>query len=303
MLRWLPRPLLGLVTGAVILIHLIGIFTFLFLPPLVLKALSPTARLRRRCSLAMSRVGHIWGRHLHWIFQTLHRPQWRLEGVAEVEPAHSYLLICNHQSWADIMILAAITQDRIPFFRFFIKYELLWVPIIGVACWGMDCPFMKRPNRKAIQRNPALADADLRATRIACEKLRGLPVTIVNYVEGTRYTAAKAEAQNTPYSYLLKPKSGGVALVLNSMSDQLEGLLDVTMVYPDGIHPGLWAFLCGRLDPVHIHVQQREIPRELCQGDYRNDPEYRVRIQSWLSGIWQDKDARIAAIHANARAR
>ncbi len=293
--RW-PRPLIGLITGAVIAVHLVLVFTLLFTPPMLLKLVAPDRRLRHRCGLAMSAVGQLWGRGVWFIVRTLHAPRWVLKGFENIDSERSYLLIGNHQSWADIMLLAAIVQDRIPFFRFFIKYELLWVPIIGVACWAMDCPFMKRPNREAIRRNPALAEEDLRTTRIACERLRGLPVTIVNYVEGTRYTAAKHAAQQSPYRHLLKPKSGGVALTLNAMADQFECLLDLTIVYPPGVTPDLWSFLCGDLDPVHFELLRRPIPPEVASGDYRGDPDYRARVQHWLNRIWTDKDALIARV-------
>ncbi len=301
MLRGLPAPLIGLLTGSVVLIHITAVFVLLVLPPALLKLLVPHPPLRRRCSLAMNKAGYIWGRNLYWIIRVLHSPRWRIEGVSEVVPGRSYFLICNHQSWADIIVLAAIMQDRIPFFRFFIKYELLWVPIIGFACWAMDCPFMKRHSKAAIARNPQLALEDIQTTRESCRKLREIPVTMVDFVEGTRFSPKKQAAQGAEFTNLLRPKSGGAALVLNSMGDQLHGLLDMTIVYPQGAPSDFWQFLCGRLDPLHVDIRQRPIPPELCSGDYLHDTEYRSRFQAWLNGLWIEKDVLISRIHARDR--
>ena len=68
----------------------------------------------------------------------------------------------------------------------------------------------------------------------------------MNFVEGTRFTAAKHAQQQSPYQHLLRPKAAGIAFVLGAMGGQLRSILNVTVVYPGGARE-LWDFLCGRV--------------------------------------------------------
>lgn len=179
--------------------------------------------------------------------------------------------------------------------RFFLKRQLFWVPLLGPAWWALDFPFMGRHTPKQIARRPELAGRDIEATRRACEKFREIPVSIMNFVEGTRFTPAKHARQGAPYRHLLKPKSGGVAFVLDAMGEGLHAILDVTIVYPAG-RPSLMDLLADRVTDIHVHVRQRSIPDELLRGDYKNDRGFRIRFQQWINGVWQEKDADMARL-------
>jgi 1-acyl-sn-glycerol-3-phosphate acyltransferase len=161
---------------------------------------------------------------------------------------------------------------------------------------------MGRHTRAQIARNPELGRRDMEATRRACEKFRDLPVTVVNYLEGTRFTPAKQAAQGSPYRHLLKPKAGGVAFVLATLGEQLDAILDVTLVYPEGRAPGFWALASGQLPRVIVDIRTRELDPALCQGDYENDPLFRQFVQQWVSGLWAEKDARIDELRAQTQA-
>ncbi len=156
-----------------------------------------------------------------------------LDGVDLRRDGH-YLVLANHQSWVDILVLQKVFNRRIPLLRFFLKRQLFWVPLLGLAWWALDFPFMGRYTPKQIARHPELAGRDIAATRRACEKFRALPVSIMNFVEGTRFTAAKKASQSSPFVHLLKPKSGGVAFVLSAMGEALHAILDVSIAYPAG---------------------------------------------------------------------
>ncbi|MCE6984794.1 acyltransferase, partial [Pseudomonas frederiksbergensis] len=78
-------------------------------------------------------------------------------------------------------------------------------------------------------------------------KFRGKPTAIFNFAEGTRFTQAKHRQQQSPFKHLLKPKAGGVAFVLAALGEQLDALLDVTIVYPGDKAPGFWDLLSGNL--------------------------------------------------------
>jgi 1-acyl-sn-glycerol-3-phosphate acyltransferase len=180
-------------------------------------------------------------------------------------------------------VLQRIFHGRIPFLKFFLKQQLIWVPVIGLAWWALDFPFMKRGKGSGARQN------DLQTTREACEKFKLIPTSVINFVEGTRFTAAKHDAQQSPYRHLLKPKIGGLGIALAAMGEQFEALLDVTIVYPGGI-PTFWDLLSGQLDAVIVRVQRREIPTDVLGSDPVKDQAYRQRIGAWVEAQWTDKD-------------
>jgi 1-acyl-sn-glycerol-3-phosphate acyltransferase len=154
---------------------------------------------------------------------------------------------------------------------------------------------MTRASKSQIQKNPELARRDLETARAACAKFREIPVSVMNFVEGTRANATKLAQSG--YRHLLKPKSGGVAQVMNSMGELLDGIVDVTIVYPQG-RPSIADLLAGKVPEIRVDLRLRPVPQDLVGGDYENDRDYRVRFQQWLNGLWEEKDARIDALLA-----
>lgn len=172
------------------------------------------------------------------------------------------------------------------------------MPLLGLAWWGLDYPFMKRYSKAFLEKHPELRGKDLEITKAACELFKRQPVTVVNYLEGTRFTEAKRQEQQSPYRYLLKPKAGGVAFVLAALGEQLDALLDVTIVYPGNKAPGFWDLLNGSISRVIIDIQVRELDPALWAGDYENDPEFRQAVQAWVNQLWVAKDQRIEQLRA-----
>ena len=116
---------------------------------------------------------------------------------------------------------------------------------------------------------------------------------MVNYLEGTRFNEAKRKQQASPFTRLLKPKAGGVAFVLAAMGEQLDAILDVTVVYPQQKIPGFWDLISGAVPKVIVDIRTRELDPALWQGDYENDPAFRQTVQNWVNQLWMEKDARI----------
>ena len=214
-----------------------------------------------------------------------------ISGGGKLELKGYYMVTANHQSWVDILILQRVFNRQIPFIKFFLKQQLIWVPFIGLAWWALDFPFMKRYSREQLAKQPHLKGKDIQVTRKACEKFRHAPVAIMNFLEGTRFTSAKHAEQESPYHALLKPKAGGLSFALTAMGGRLEQLLDVTIVYPEGV-PSLWDYLCGRVAQVKVHIRLLPIGDELL-GDYQQDEEYRLLFQQWVNELWREKDQRI----------
>jgi 1-acyl-sn-glycerol-3-phosphate acyltransferase len=220
-----------------------------------------------------------------------------VRGLDGLDPQAWYLVIANHQSWVDILALQSVLNRRIPFLKFFLKQQLRWVPVLGLAWWALDMPFMKRYSRAELERQPTLRGTDLATTRRACERFRDIPTSVINFVEGTRFTLAKQAASASPYRHLLAPRAGGVAFVLAAMRTTLKELLDVTIAYPAGVG-GLWALCSGRVVHIVIEVERRPLETWLSEGDYSADPAFKARFQAWLAALWSAKDARLARLLA-----
>jgi 1-acyl-sn-glycerol-3-phosphate acyltransferase len=193
-----------------------------------------------------------------------------------------------------------VFNRRIPFLKFFIKQQLKWVPVLGLAWWALDMPFMRRHSAAYLEKHPEARGRDLAATRLACEKFRRMPTTVINFVEGTRFTPAKREAGGARYRHLLAPRAGGVAFVLQAMGDMLHATLDVTIAY-GARTPTLWDLCCGRVRHVIIDVRKRAIEPWMI-GDYGGDPDFRRRFQDSLAALWAEKDAVLDRLQAELAA-
>lgn len=222
---------------------------------------------------------------------------WDIQGEGKLATDDWYLLIGNHQSWLDILILEAYFNHKIPVVKFFMKRELLWMlPMAGIACWLMGFPFMYRYTKEYLKKHPEKKGKDAQATRKACEHFRHTPIATMNFAEGTRFTKAKHARQASPFKHLLKPRAGGIAFVLHAMQGIMHNFIDVTIIYPEP-NAGIWAFVCGRMKKIIVRYQVIPITPEM-QGDYENDKAFRIQFQAWLNDLWQQKDAKISAFLA-----
>ena len=224
------------------------------------------------------------------------RIDWDIRGLDQLKRREWYLILSNHQSWVDILALQTALNQKVPMLKFFLKKELIWVPFLGLAWWALDFPFMKRYTRKEIEANPKLKGKDLEVTRKACEKFKHTPVSVINFVEGTRFTPEKQKKQDSGYTNLLTPKAGGIAFVLGSMGDYLHQIINVTLVYPEGT-PTFWEFISGKTHRVVIDFEVLPITDDL-RGDFFNDPEFKKSFFAWLNELWTVKDEKIAEIKA-----
>lgn len=293
------RLLTGILTTTLLLLN-----TVVLICPLLVFALLKLVlpgRGRDYASWAVMWVAETWSEIDKAIFALCIPTQWDIRGVENLHKDTSYLAVSNHQTWVDIPALIESLNRRTPFFKFFLKKELIWVPLLGLAWWGLDYPFMKRYSKAFLEKHPELKGKDLEITKAACELFKRQPVTVVNYLEGTRFTEAKRQEQQSPYRYLLKPKAGGVAFVLAALGEQLDALLDVTIVYPGNKAPGFWALLNGSISRVIIDIQVRELDPALWAGDYENDPEFRQTVQAWVNQLWVEKDQRIEQLRQEMR--
>lgn len=205
-----------------------------------------------------------------------------------------YMVISNHQSWVDILVLQRVLNKKIPFLKFFLKQELIFVPIIGLAWWALDFPFMKRYSKQFLVKNPHLQGKDVETTRKACRKFQHKPVSVMNFVEGTRFNQFKRDQQSAPHQNLLLPRAGGLSFAINAMEQSIDTILDVTIFYPDGI-PTFWQLIRGDVRDVKVSIVTEKITTDLI-GNYQDDPAFKASFQRWLNQVWQRKQDKIEAL-------
>ena len=289
---FLRIPVVGLLIAISTVVHCTVLFVVAFL-----KWLLPIRPIRRGLDHVLIGIAESWIGTNGLLFALFTRTHFHVEGLEGLRRDGHYLVLANHQSWVDIPVLQKVFNRRIPLLRFFLKQQLFWVPLLGLAWWALDFPFMRRYSRAQLARRPELAGRDIAATRRACARFADIPVAIMNFVEGTRFTPGKHARQASPYRHLLRPKAGGAAFVIDAMGTGLHAVLDVTLVDPGGA-PSLADLFADRVAEVHVHVRELPIPAELARGDYQGDADYRARFQDWITTLWQAKDARIDAVLA-----
>ena len=289
MLHFLPAPLLGLIASTLMLLNILFWVPVLLLVATV-KLLLPFKRVRLVIDPLLLQIAEAWiAGNSGWMRLT--QPlQWEITGLRDLDPRQWYLVICNHQSWVDILVLQHVLNRRIPLLKFFLKKQLIWVPIMGLAWWALEFPFMRRHSEAFLQKHPEERGKDAATTRAACEKYALVPTSVMNFVEGTRFTHAKHQRQQSPYRHLLKPKAGGISLALDAMGEKFGAVLDITIAYPDGA-PNFWQFLQGRVPRVIVQARTLAVPRLAASPAEDASQALRELCQGWVNQLWGEKDA------------
>ena len=276
------------------LVVLIGSFSTIVLTTVIFtlsifKLLAPEGRARNAMTHWLSSLGESWVSVNKFIMGFYRGLEWDIHLPDGLSRNSRYLVFCNHQSWVDILVLQHCLNRRAPFMRFLLKHQLIWVPFLGVAWWALDMAFLRRYSRQELLRNPALRGKDLQNAARACEKLKHIPVSMMSFPEGTRFTAVKWKQQKSPFKHLLKPRYGGIGQILYSFDDALDSLIDVTIIYPDGT-PTIWEFVSGQVMNISVRVQLRPIGEAVRGRNFREDGEAKAALKSWLNDIWEAKE-------------
>jgi len=294
MLNFLPSKVVGAIAGFLLVLNVIFWIVILFIFSIP-KILIPWPPLLKVINKILQWIGENWiACNSGWMWLT-QKTRWDVQGAQNLNHDGWYMVVSNHQSWVDILVMQHLLNRKIPLLKFFIKRELIKVPLMGFAWWALDFPFLYRHSSEYLKQHPEQAGKDFEATRKACEKFATIPTSVMNFLEGTRFTPAKHDKQKSEYKYLLRPKSGGLALALNVLGEKFSSMLDITIVYPDGI-PGFGDFLCGRVKRITVRMRTIEIPKTLLQGDYENDQAFRDSMHKWVQKLWREKDKQIQAL-------
>ncbi len=268
----------------------IGVCMPLYVAAVVRLALPKS--LRSTLSRRMDWIIDIWVGSNRWLIQALSLTKVNItwENAQSLSLDHWYVVVSNHQSWSDILLLQTNLYGRIPPLKFFTKQQLLWLPFLGQALWVLGFPYVKRASKSQISKNPNLKGGDKRSTLKACEGFRNHPTSVLNFLEGTRFTPAKHTRQHTNFRNLLKPRIGGLGYVLGGLNDRLRTMVDVTIIYPGGT-PTFWQFLKGECAQVDMLIQCRDIPEPI--RFFESDREQRKSLGPWIDDLWQQKDDRL----------
>lgn len=261
----------------------------------LIKLLVPIPAVWRSISVFCNFMMYCWCEGLALLLHLNPWLKWDVQGLEGLNKKNWYLLISNHHSWADIVVLCVLFRKHIPMNKYFLKQQLAWVSFIGLACWALDMPFMRRYSRSYLIRHPERRGKDVETTRRSCEKFRAHPTTIVNFVEGSRFTEEKKRETRSPYHNLLPPKAAGIAMALNVLGSQFNKLLNVTLCYPDNHTRPFYDMLSGRLTRIVVRINLVPIGEEL-HGDYVNDKNFKRGFQRWLNGLWEEKDRQLTDI-------
>lgn len=296
MLSFLPSFIIGPLAFSLFIINLI-VFGVIAYPFALLKSFIPSPSFRSFVSKILLMIFTWWidvNNFTIWLTQKI---DWDIQGLDQLPYNKWVLILVNHRSWIDVPILQKVLNHRLPFLKFFVKESLRKLPIFGFYWSAIDIPFMKRFSHEEIAKKPELQWEDLKTTKQSCKMFKLYPTAIINFVEGTRFSQKKKEAQESPYQYLLRPKSGGVACVISEMKDYLAGVVDLTVVY-DPPSPSFWDFMSGRVKKVSMYIHFFTIPKELADGDYISDAEFRKKFQSRINDLWLQKDQLIGRLRS-----
>ena len=294
MLHFLPAPLLGVLAGSLMLLNIL-FWVPILLCGAVIKLLLPFKKVRLLMDPLLLRIAEAWiAGNSGWMRLT-QKLDWEVSGIQDVSPKQWYLVVCNHQSWVDILVLQHVLNRRIPLLKFFLKKELIWVPIMGLAWWALEFPFMRRHSEVYLKQHPEARGKDAATTRKACEKYALVPTSVMTFLEGTRCTPAKQHHQKSPYKHLLKPKAGGVTLALDAMGEKFGAVLDITIVYPQG-QPSFTQFLMGRVRRVVLQARTLPVPTAKPAPGQSHEQALRETVQQWVNDLWADKDVQISRI-------
>ncbi|KTD11251.1 acyltransferase [Legionella jamestowniensis] len=270
-----------------------------FIPILFIGILKlfPNRHWKILCTKWVDSIASLWNAINNTYINRMQKITWEVNGLENLSRKNWYLIIANHQSWLDIVVLQRLFNRKVPVLKFFIKDQLKWVPLLGFAWWAMGCPFMKRYSKDYLERKPHKKGKDLQATRKATELFKHTPAAVMSFVEGTRFTSQKSKQQQSPYQFLLKPKAGGISFVISAMGQQFTSLLDVTIVYSN-TKCSLWDFLCRRINAIKVHVRQLPIPKQFINSSLVENESVQEEFRHWLNSSWQEKDKLIASLKA-----
>ena len=230
-----------------------------------------------------------------FILRTLGALRIEARGLDGLQRNEWYLVLSNHRSWVDILVLQSVFRGRIPFLKFFLKQQLIWVPLLGLAWWALDFPFMRRHSSEYLAQHPEERGKDLESTRKACARFAEIPTSVMNFVEGTRFTRRSANASSRRIGICCRRVPAA------SRSFCRRWAVCCAPWSTSRSPTGRTARRCGTCAAAACSRSRSRSSAARSKswttaGDYMDDEAFRRRFQQWLADLWQAKDARLDAL-------
>ena len=289
-MKFIFENIIGITSITILVLNTFILSCFL-IPLGIIKFFLPITGLKVLFTKFIIKVGELWiFTNKIWV-KALHNPKWQIIGKENIKSDGWTIATSNHQSFADIFLLQDITNRKMPMLKFFMKYVLIYVPVIGLSWWALDMPFLKRYTKKQLENNPELRGKDVREMKRALKHYALYPVTVFSFAEGTRFTIKKNLHQKSPFKNLLKPKEGGLATAL-SLVNEIDSLIDFTIKF-DTKKRSFWDYLCGRMNSVKVIIREIKIPAKFLNINLLENKILRSEFKDWLHDIWNEKDTLI----------
>ena len=77
-----------------------------------------------------------------------------------------------------------ITNRKVPMLKFFMKFVLIYVPVIGICWWALDMPFLKRYTKDQLE-EILLLGKDFASMKRSFKKYSLYPISVFSFTEGT----------------------------------------------------------------------------------------------------------------------
>ena len=106
--------LLGIVLNTLILCPVLFFFA-------LLKLVLPFNTAQVGLSRVLVFIAETWIGINNGIAAFTSQARWNISGMESLDRNQWYLVTCNHQTWADILVLQKVSNRRIPFLKFFLK--------------------------------------------------------------------------------------------------------------------------------------------------------------------------------------
>ncbi|TDR19552.1 acyltransferase [Marinicella litoralis] len=292
------KNLKGILLAVISIVNTVVMVTLLMVFA-VLKLILPIEAVRLLLSKVLVWIAEMWIQVNSMAYRLFHGDKIITDELPDLARDQWYLVVANHQSTADIPIIQAVFNKKIPFLKFFLKKELIWVPFLGLAWWALDFPFMRRYSQSYLKKHPQMKGKDFEQTKKSCEKFKSFPTSVISFIEGTRFTQQKHAKQKSPFQYLLKPKAGGVANVMGSMGTEMKQLLLITVCYENNV-PGMWDYLCGNFHGAEVKCEKIVIPDTLLNKNYQTDEKFKTELFKWSHQLWYKQDKKLKDFYERA---
>ena len=220
-----------------------------------------------------------------WCLRRISHATWHNPGI-DLAPGDACIVLANHRSWADILLVQSVVSRRGPIVKFLCKRGLAYIPVLGLIFLAFDFPVLRRRARRR-ESEPRRRDDDRRRVREACAILHRIPAAMLSFAEGTRFTEHRHALSQSPYRCLLPPRPGGFAAIVEALRPLDAPVIDITIGYPRPTT--FWEFLGGAAGDVAIDAT-RFTMREIVQAG----------PHAWLEDRWRAKDATLATRMARA---